>query len=206
MESRIPFEYRRLVAGDGALTGLRPELEELAVDTYRRFRKDPSEPLSSTQLARLMLGPGRVLYGPAGMTSEGAAVTLNGERRVYIRPGLSPQRQSHVVVHEASHIFWGTKDEDFCNYIAAALLAPAPAIRRALGLSIRQMAEVFRVTQTLAALREAEVTGRPRIVLARSHQWVRGSWSVPAQEALTLPGLRKTRLTDAPKRYVIDAG
>ena len=100
--------------------------------------------------------------------------------------------------------------------LAAALLAPRPAFlraRRDLGEDLRAVAERFTMTQTGVALRRGEVLGTPLAVIAPARVRVRGpeAWVWPPESTLRawarrpLAGLKKTRLTDDPRRVVLEA-
>ena len=85
------------------------------------------------------------------------------------------------------------------------------AALRAVGEDYAALARAFVVTQTSAALRVAEVTGRPRAVVTRHWVFVRGApwaWGQSAGDVRQLvrsrrPGLTRTRLRDRPERVVL---
>ena len=140
------------------------------------------------------------------------------------RRGLSTERRSFAVAHELAE-WWirvrekyqGEDVEHAANYVAAAILSPRRAFRLALeqfGPDFAELAQAFRVTQTHVALREAELARLPRAVVSPALVRVRGpeEWVWPDESTLRrwargrAPDVRKTRLTDDPRRVVLDAG
>lgn len=178
------------------------------------------------KLARLVaahLGSGAVEFAPATLRGDGALVRVYDDWRIYVRRGLSPERRAFAIAHELAE-WWlrvrekydGEDVEHCANYVAAAILSPRRAFRLAVeayGRSFPELAHAFRVTETLIALREAEIDRRPRVVVSPALVRVRGpdGWVWPDESTLRrwargpAPGLRKVRLTDDPKRIVLDA-
>ncbi len=111
--------------------------------------------------------------------------------------------------------YQGEDVEHAANYIAAAILSPRRAFRLALeqyGQDFVELARVFRVSQTHVALREAELASAPCAVV--SPALVRRgpeAWAWPDEAVvrrwarLPASGLRKVKLTDDPRRVVLDA-
>jgi Zn-dependent peptidase ImmA (M78 family) len=196
-------------------------LEGLACAVYEECGADPSTPVSPFVLARKMLGPDAIIRPPSIIASPAVLVVVNGADKIAIKRSVPRESAAFMVSHELSH--WllrregleKSDEERAANYLAGCLLAPRPAFRSALrhvGPDFADLAEVFSADETFAALRESEVTGRPRVVLARSFAWVRGdAWAWPDEQRLRTwargkpgPGVRKTRLSDKPQRYVLD--
>jgi hypothetical protein len=120
---------------------------------------------------------------------------------------------AHEIVETRTEHLIGDGREAFCNATAACMLAPRRAYIRRLEETgeddYGQMALPFRMTQTAAALRAAEVTGRRLCVVTPHRIYSRGQrW--PEERRLRrwaqqdLPGLRKTRLTDDAQRLVLE--
>lgn len=196
-------------------------LEGLACAFYEECGADPSRPVSPFVLARRALGPDAIIRPPTMIASPAVLLMANGSERIAIKRSVPRRSAAFMVGHELAH--WilrrdrydGDDEERDASYLAGCLLAPRPAFQSALrhvGPDFADLAEVFAADETFAALRESEVTGKPRVVLARSFAWVRGdAWSWPDEHRLRTwargrpgPGVRKTRLSDKPQRFVLD--
>ena len=110
----------------------------------------------------------------------------------------------------------GDDEEAAADYLGAALVAPRRAFAsalRALGDDLAELAAVFRSTETAAALRVGEVTGRPLAVVAPHRVRVRGpeSWAWPDESTLRAwarrgrVGVRRCRLRDDDRRMMLIA-
>lgn len=147
---------------------------------------------------------------------------LDGKRRVAVKRGLPPHWAQFFCGHENSHIlleregYVGDDLEVCCDYLAAALIAPRPAIvsmQRTFGFDLASIAAEVGGSQTWAALRVGEVLGMPLAVIAPTVR-VRGpeEWVWPDETTLRrwsrgrVPkGLARTRLTDDRARVVLVA-
>lgn len=112
--------------------------------------------------------------------------------------------------------YHGEDVEQLANAIAAGIIIPRRAFRRAIavyGRDLVELAGAFGTSQTLTALREAEIDRLPRAVVTPETVRVRGpeEWVWPDERTVRawarrpMPGVRKTVLTDAPRRVVVDA-
>jgi len=192
-------------------------VEGLAIATYERLGFDPSEPVSTFKLARAILGPNAIerssLAGAVAST-----FVINGERRIGLSRKLAPEYAAFCIGHELGHIicqeqgFRGPRLEQVCDQIAAALMAPAPAVAAFVraGVTHEELADEVVATQTWAALRLAEVLSIPRAVVTPARVYVRGPedfrWPLSVRKLVgkDIPGVRKTRLSDDPERVVLD--
>lgn len=174
------------------------------------------------QLVVSHLGPEAVEYSSA-VPGDGALVRIYDEWKIFVRRKLPIERRAFAIAHELAE-WWlrvreqyqGEDVEHAANYIAAAVLSPRRAFWLALedhGSDFVALARAFRVTETHAALREAELASIPRAVVSPALVRVRGpeTWVWPEEGTLrrwargSAPGLRKVRLTDDPRRVVLDA-
>lgn len=174
------------------------------------------EPPAIGKVARKLLGPDCFRTAMA-LPGDAALARVYNQWFIYLRPKLPPVRKTFNVAHEVVE-YWisvvepyhGEDVEAFADAVAAAVLCPRRAFRRVVGLPVQEQAEAFRISQTHAALRESEVTGAPRAVVSPKLVRVRGSewrWGTENQirrGAHPSPGLVKTRLTDDPRRFVLD--
>lgn len=174
------------------------EHERIARDAYRMARLDFSAPAAPLLLARRLFGADSVRTGPRTLDSAGMVVRIAGVETIVLRAGLPPIVGRFTLFHEIAHRLVGA-DEDDANRVAAALAVPFDALRAAPPVTVRRLAGLFLVSQTAMALRQAEAYDLPTIVRARSFAWVRGTWTVPPDG----PGVTKTRLTDAERRYLL---
>jgi hypothetical protein len=144
---------------------------------------------------------------------------------IALRRGLAPRRRAWWIAHEVAerHLLErGYRKEDAeraANAVAAALMMPSTAFRVAAAehdFELVALSDDFAVDETAAALRLAEVGAvdaaaivGPTRVYARTF----GSFVIPAEpelrrlarSELLLPGLRKVRLTDQPRRVALIA-
>jgi len=179
---------------------------------------DTSEAPRVLALARRVLGgAGTVLTVHArALPGDAALATVNGERRIYLRSGLSPLRQRWAVAHELGHLALELdsstrENEDACDAFAAALLLPRRAFQVALretGVSYTKLAQWFVTTESCAALRLGEVTDVPLALVAPSRTRVRGAefgWPLELR-AGRIPGVRRATLRDDRRRVALRVG
>lgn len=196
-------------------------LEGLAVATYEEAGRDPADPISMFRLARLLHGPDAIVRA-ASMMSNAANFKHHGKHRFALKAGLSPQRSNHVLGHELGHPILareGYTEPDLelaCDYLGGALMAPRPAVRQlrfSFGDDYQEISEAVCATHTWAALRVAEVTRTPTVVVAPHSVRVRGAeWGWPESEdqirrlaKRPVHGVRLVRLTDERRRVVMTA-
>lgn len=197
------------------------EFEGLADAAYRDAGLDPTQP-NVPRLVRALLGRGAVRRGPRPVRGPAALIRVGESWRIMLARGLPALVAHFAVAHELGHWllrrhgYAGDDEERAADYLGAALLAPRRAFlaaRRALGDDLPALAEAFGTTETSAALRLGEVCSVPLAVVAPQTVRVRGpeEWVWPDEGTLRrwarglAPGLRKVRLTDDPRRVVLDA-
>lgn len=198
------------------------ELEGIAAAMLREGGQESDEAPQLGRLATALLGPNSVEYTLA-CPGDGALVRVHGQWRIYVRHRLSIERRAFAVAHELVEWWLRTREnylgedvEHCANYGAAAILAPRRAFLialRALGSDLTALADEFGITESHAALREAEVTRIPRALVSPALVRVRGDESFVWPDEQTIrgwarrarPGIRKIRLKDDPRRVVLDA-
>lgn len=197
------------------------EVEGLATEFYRRLKLSPESPVDTFRLARLLLGPDAIERGTSIVGAAAKLFTVNGKRRIAISRKVSVEYAQFFVGHELGHIVLdelGYRDDDVetvCDQFGAAVMAPIPSVRamlRAFGRDHEAIAEEVCSTQTWAALRISEALGIPRAVITPKRIYARGPeafvWGSEDElrklARVDRPGVARARLTDDPKRVVID--
>lgn len=194
------------------------ELEGVALALYRRAGLEPDTPADPVELAERLLGEGCVrLVHSGALPGTAALARVVGCWRVYVRSRASAERQRFAVLHELGHYALGlSAREADCDAVAAALLLPYPAFRRAaieLGADWSALAARFDCSESAVALRWGEVVGDPLALVAPLTVRVRGlPWGWPQHDhairelaAAPRPGLASTRLRDDQRRMVLRA-
>ena len=194
-------------------------LDRLACSLYEEAREDPGEPVSPIRLVRVLIGKQSIGFVPKRSLPDWAMLTrVNGEHRIFVRKDVPGRELGHTVAHELAH--WalrraGLDDaEPMCDYLAAALVAPIPAFRRALktyGERLPALARAFRTTQSLVALRWGESTSRPLALVRPGLVRCRGAgFAWPTDRVVRRwarqdhpESLTKARLTDDSRRVVL---
>lgn len=198
------------------------EVEGLAVEFYRRLGLDPEQPVDTFRLARKLLGADAIERGTNMIGMPAKLFVANGQRRIAVSRKLPLEYAKFYAGHELGHVVLdeiGYREDDsehVCDTFGAALMAPMPAVRamlRAFGRDHAAIADEVCSTQTWAALRVAECLGIPRAIITPAKLYVRGpdafEWG-PEDELRRLakgrvrPGITKAKLTDDPRRVVID--
>lgn len=199
------------------------EVEALATDFYRRLGFEPTTPIDTFRLARKLLGPGSIERGTSLVGIQARTFVLNGARKIAVNKRIPFPYQQHRVGHELGHIVFdelGYLDDDIesaCDLFGACVMAPRPAVvamLHAFGRDHQAMADEVGSTQTLAALRIAETLGIPRAVVTPERIYARGPdefvWCSEeelrrlARSARPGPGIVLAKLTDDPRRRVLD--
>lgn len=202
------------------------DLESVADGAYADAGLDIERP-HVMRLAIALLGPGSIRRGPRPIHGPAALLRVGDAWRIVLSRSLPQRYALFAIAHELGH--WliarhglvgaagvGDDEERAADYLGGALLAPRRAFlaaRRALGDDLSALAKTFSTTETGAALRLGEVLRLPLAVVAPQTVRVRGpeDWVWPDESTLRrwarrpAPGLRKTRLTDDPRRVVLDA-
>lgn len=195
------------------------DLEGLAEGAYRDAGLDAEQP-HVTRLARALLGPNAIHRGPRPVHGPAALFRVGKEWRIMIGRAVPPLYAVFAVGHELGHWllaragYHGDDEEMAADYLGAALLAPRRAFvtaRRSLGDDLPALAEAFSMTETGAALRLGEALRVPLAVVSPRLVRVRGpeSWQWPDEgtvrrwAVVVTPGLRTARLTDDPRRVLL---
>lgn len=197
------------------------EIEALAGEIRRMAGAVDDGPVLATRMATRLLGPDAVALDHRMASAAFLRRTRAGGYQIVVNPAVPDVRFAiaheigewalQTIVRFAGH---GAAREQAANRIAAALLAPAPAVLRAhdrLGERLPALADAFGVSQTAVVLRLAEVRGDERAVVTRTGHVIvrtRGAYPWAAVPVLEVArgqrawrGLRKTAL-----RGGIDAG
>jgi hypothetical protein len=193
------------------------EIEGEAALLLRQGGQDDGGPPRVLELARAALGPGGIEAVPhRALPGDGCLATVQGERRIYVRTGLSPLRLRWVVAHELGHLSLcldssSRQNEDACDAFAAALLLPRRGFQVALrevGANYSKLARWFVATESCVALRLGEVTDVPLALVAPARVRTRGAeFAWPADlRAARMPGVRRATLRDDRRRVVMRAG
>lgn len=156
------------------------EGESLAM--YDAAGMDPALPRGAMALVHALLGSDCIVWGD---TDGQPACYVAATGKLHLRRGLVGKRLAWALCHELAE--WHLHQrripvdpellERTANSIAARLLAPAPAVRAAVGvwgISPRKLADAFSLTQTAMALRLGEVLRRPVLVASRGRLWRAG--------------------------------
>lgn len=189
-----------------------PDIEQEARETYRVAGFDSREPAKMLDLARCILGPSGVQTVPFNaLPSDGFLAQVNGERRIYLRHGLSEKRRRFVIGHELGHYILGIdsskrENEEFCDRFSAALIAPREAFELALGIAdgpnYTKLATMFSTTESCTALRFGEVTDTPVALVTPQRTRVRGAqFNWPSK--MNGPGLHSSKLRDGSGRFAV---
>lgn len=195
------------------------DLEGVAMLAFRAAGGDDNDPPALQQITKA-LGL-RVLTGPTKLLSGDACYArVNGEERIYRRARLSPVRARFATAAEVGEVllrregYRGADIEDCSNYIGAAIVCPRRMFARAAGygLNLTELAAEFGATQTLVALRRAELLAEPRAVVTPARVYVRwagasltdSQWRAEGRRGR--PGIRKVALTDDRGRFALEPG
>ncbi|WP_275936755.1 ImmA/IrrE family metallo-endopeptidase [Labilithrix luteola] len=168
-----------------------------------------------------MLGRHSIVRGKRPLHGPSALVRVEGEWRIMIARSLPDEYALFAIAHELGHWLIGRHhfrnddEERAADYLAGALLAPRRAFlaaRRALGDDLPALSSTFRTTETGAALRLGEVTGRPLAVISPARVRVRGPSDAvwPPEGTLRqwarrpVEGTRRVVFRDDPRRVMLD--
>ena len=188
-----------------------PHLEGLATGLYLDLGLDPQEAESPATIARKWLGADALVVAPATLRVPACTFFVAGARRIAVKPHLPPAARRFWIAHELGHAILARAGEEdserAADYLGAALMAPRP-LALAYDDDWRSLAADIGSTQTLAALRTAEVLGLPRAVVTPQRVYLRGPesfvWPLARRQIERFPGVRKTPLTDDERRFVLD--
>jgi hypothetical protein len=197
------------------------EIEGLAVEFYKRLNLDPEQPVDTFRLARRLLGAQAIVKGTSLVGMPAKVFFVLGERKIAVNRKIPVPYQQFYVGHELGHIVCDEIDyaeddlEQVCDHFGAAIMAPIPAISsllRTFGRDHEAIANEVGSTQTWAALRVAEYLKIPRAIVTPQKLYTRGpdEWQWGSEQELRRlvrverPGITKVRLTDDPRRVVID--
>lgn len=196
--------------------------EREAQRVYRLVDASLDKGASPTRLVEGVLGAGTLRWASGDwLRGGGALVRIGSSWRVYLNRCHPIGNLRFVALHELAHYLLGPGgSEDDCDALAACLLAPRPAVERALeeiahrdAKPAKVYSEIgawFRCTDSFAAMRHAEVTDAPLALITPAKARVRGApypWPRDLGELARTPGpgLRKARLRDDPQRVAISA-
>lgn len=196
-------------------------LEGMADALYLEAGEDPADAVSPVRLARALLGADGITVVPRHALCGDTAmlVRVNDRWRIVVRRDVVDAELGHTIAHELAH--WALRregepdTEEACDYLAAALVAPSRAFRSAMrdhGTDLAALADDFRTTQSLVALRWGESHGVPLALVRPGLVRVRGQLEFVWPDEGTIArwangrpprGVAKTRLTDDRRRVVL---
>lgn len=195
------------------------EIESAAKSLYATAGHDGADPIEPERLAHALLGPRSLRFVDESVLihHDSALARVGAQWRIYLRKGLTPRLRRFSVAHEIAEWFLVTagveddESEQDADAIAAALLAPLPFASAACehrGRKWGQLALDFGSTESCAALRYGEVTGRPLLLLTPRCVRERGDPCVwPADDVLRsakrVPRIARARLRDDSSRLVV---
>lgn len=154
----------------------------------------------------------------------GERAIVNGEERIYVRSGLSPQVRNLVIGHELGHVIvarWRMTmakpiEEQWCNRFGASLLAPSRSVRSAWRGDVHAFCARWpHVPSTCMALRIGEARLASVFVTeGRNVRYARATCPPPgdvadlarralAENRIERPGIRAARLPDVRRRVAI---
>lgn len=196
------------------------ELELLAKEVRQRAGLGDEELEFATRIAGRVLGPDAITLDPAMKGAAYLRRTIEGWQ-IVVNPGARDVR--FHVAHELGE--WALRSlarfdgsdaerEKAANYLAAAILAPEAAVRRAhaaVGEKLRVLATQFGLSQTSVVLRLAEVHGDERAVVTKTGNVLirtQGAfaWETVPVVDVAAPGGRWAGLAKAELRGGIDEG
>ncbi len=155
------------------------EIEGECDALYRRAGVDPERDPGPLNLAFSL--PGVRVRFVRGLTSRGSVMRDGSGHLIELRSGQSPIALEFAAGHECGHIARESHHDDdperACDQIAAALIAPRPAmflLRLAFGLDLPRIARTLCTSQTVVARRFGEVFDEPCAIVSpgrvmRSH-------------------------------------
>lgn len=181
-----------------------------ALAIYAEAGADPSDPPGPHGLAEAL---GIEIRYFSRLMGGAKYARLDGEERIYVRPGLPPLVEGVRIYHEIAerHLRSARGEEHIeraCDQLAYHLRMPRPAFRELLavvGRDLRALADPWPASETASALRYLEVTDTPGVVVTPREVRARGpEWVWPPEEELRriararkLPaGVERVRITD----------
>jgi hypothetical protein len=191
------------------------DLEQLACEVRRIARLSDEELLLAPEIAGRVLGPRGVAFGPRGTVAflDGVRIIVpidHPDLNFAVAHELAEWALAYLARFGGGHV----ERERAANYVGAAIVAPASAVRRAhahWGERLRTIAKAFALSQTCAALRLAEVRRDERAIITRSgHVLLRSQGAFPWGDVPVIRvarGVERWRgLTKARLRGGIDEG
>lgn len=196
------------------------EAEGVARWLYDRAGADLDDPPDPLDLADA-LGVNVEYARGDTIGQDGTLSRIDGRWTVQLSRSAPVERARFALGHELGE--WACRRriepeiEALCDAISAAVLLPRPALLAALrhfGDDLPALARAFRVTETCAALRVGEVTGRPMLLVSPGLVRARGEaygWPTDSEvrrqmRSGELPGLRSCRLGDDRRRTWLVVG
>lgn len=164
--------------------------------------------------SRLAIAVGLAIHVVPGLYELGRLVN---HQLIEVREGLPQWVTEWIIGHELAHFIRGSRhgdarEEAACDYIAAAIqMRRRVFIKRARELKrdIGQLAFDFAVSETSAALRLGETSGRAIAVVTRHRTYARGELAKATPSDLRTwaeeghPDIRRALLGDDPSRTLL---
>lgn len=186
---------------------------------YELANRDPRLPPTAVTMANDLLGPECI--------RERRNLPWRAEynsvlRKIYLRPSLEGVARSFAIFHELGEAichelgYTEPDKEQVAHGLGVRLMIPKEAWRPAIrefGGDLWKLALRFRTSETIVALRRAEITGLPTAVVAPGFIMIRGEpYSFGRTEGqirqlargtAKTDGIRSQPLTDAPRTILI---
>ncbi len=142
------------------------EAERRVTALYRKAGIDQERDPGALRLASRL--PGVRLEAVPGLPERGCLTRTRSGCVIRWREDLPAWRRDFVVGHELAHYAVRDSDEQACDRMAAAIVAPRPAmraLRREYGNDLARSAAALRTCQTVVARRLTEISDEPCAVV-----------------------------------------
>lgn len=195
------------------------EIEDAAIEVYRRAGFAPDRPVGPVQLAMALPGLS-IQFAPNMRGGAQLAHDRDGGLLLRIANKATPLTRSWMVAHElgewvlhrANYI--GENAEQLASNIGAAIIAPGPVmrtLRSRVGFDLAAGARMLRTSQTILALRWGEAFGEHVAIVEGVRVRRRGEIDASDEQLRRIAraggahGVRVQPVTDHPRRVLLVA-